>query len=95
MVDEAEVQRAIEHPPEDTRAWFRGACIRRFPAAVVAAGWDSLVLDAGGDSLARLPMDDPALGTRALTEEVLQQAEDVADLLARLGAVVEVPGQLA
>jgi Pup amidohydrolase len=95
VVDEAEVQRAIEHPPEDTRAWFRGACIRRFPAAVVAAGWDSLVLDAGGDSLARLPMDDPALGTRALTEEVLQQAEDVADLLARLGAVVEVPGQLA
>jgi Pup amidohydrolase len=95
VVTEDEVRHAVEHPPEDTRAWFRGTCIRRFPSAVVAAGWDSLVLDTGGESLARLPMDDPALGTRALTEDILRDAEDVADLLARLGAAVEVPGQLA
>jgi Pup amidohydrolase len=95
IVDEDEVALAVEHPPEDTRAWFRGACIRRFPAAVVAAGWDSLVLDTGGDGLARLPMDDPALGTRALTEDLLRDAEDVTELLTRLGAVLEVPGQLA
>jgi proteasome accessory factor PafA2 len=95
VVTEAEVLAAVQRPPEDTRAWFRGECIRRFPAAIVAAGWDSLVLDTGGGSLARLPMDDPALGTRALTEGALQQAADVEDLLARLGVDVQLPGQLA
>jgi proteasome accessory factor PafA2 len=95
VVSEEEVLHAVGHPPEDTRAWFRGECIRRFPAAIVAAGWDSLVLDTGGGSLARLPMDDPALGTRALTEDALRQAEDVEDLLARLDVRLELPGQLA
>ena len=95
VVAEEEVTAAVTHPPEDTRAWFRGECIRRFPAAIVAAGWDSLVLDTGGGSLARLPMDDPSLGTRALTEGALEQARDVSDLLERLEVRVELPGQLA
>jgi Pup amidohydrolase len=95
IVTEDEVRVAMTRPPEDTRAWFRGQCIRRFPQAIVAAGWDSLVLDTGGTSLARLPMDDPALGTRELTEDALEQASDVNDLLARLGVDVQVPGQLA
>jgi proteasome accessory factor PafA2 len=95
IVTEEEVVAAMTSPPEDTRAWFRGECIRRFPRAIVAAGWDSLVLDTGGESLARLAMDDPALGTRALTEQALEQAEDVNDLLARLGVRAELPGQLA
>jgi proteasome accessory factor A len=95
VVAEDEIMAAVHRPPEDTRAWFRGECIRRFPAAIVAAGWDSLVLDTGGGALARLPMDDPALGTRALTELALRQAEDVDDLLERLGARLELPGQLA
>ncbi len=95
VVTEEEVRAAVAHPPEDTRAWFRGECIRRFPAAIVAAGWDSLVLDTGGGALARLPMDDPALGTRALTEQALTQAQDVDDLLERLGARLQLPGQLA
>jgi hypothetical protein len=34
---EAEVAHAVTTPPRDTRAWFRGSCIRRFPAAVIAA----------------------------------------------------------
>jgi Pup amidohydrolase len=95
VISEEEVAVAIEHPPHDTRAWFRGECIRRFPDAIVAAGWDSLVLDTGGEALARLPMDDPALGTRALTEDALRQAEDVTDLLARLGVSARLPGQTA
>ena len=95
VVAEEEVAAAVERPPEDTRAWFRGECIRRFPAAIVAAGWDSLVLDTGEGSLARLPMDDPSLGTRALTEGALERARDVSDLLERLEVRVELPGQLA
>jgi hypothetical protein len=59
-----------------------GECVRRFPGAVVAAGWDSVVLDLGADrGLVRLPMPEPGLGTRALTEAALDAADDVADLL--------------
>jgi Pup amidohydrolase len=95
LVEEREVQHAITVPPADTRAWFRGSCIRRFPEAVVAAGWDSLVLDTAAQGLARLPMDDPGLGTEALTGDALAAARDVDDLLERLGVVVRLPGQLA
>lgn len=94
--DEAAVAAAMIDPPEDTRAWFRGNCVRRFPRAVVAAGWDSVVLDRGGDlGLVRLPLPEPARGTRRLTEVALRDAEDVEDLLRRLGATTDLPGQLA
>jgi len=94
IVDEDEVDAARTTPPTDTRAWFRGECIRRFPDAVVAAGWDSLVLDLGS-GLARLPMDDPAKGTRELTGAALEAASDVDDLMVRLGVSRGLPGQLA
>jgi proteasome accessory factor A len=94
LVDEAEVHRARTTPPTDTRAWFRGECIRRFPEAVIAAGWDSLVLRLAS-GLARLPMDDPAKGTWALTGAALEAAADVDDLMVRLGVGSGLPGQLA
>jgi len=96
ITTEEEVRGAISTPPEDTRAWFRGECVRRFPSSVVAAGWDSVVLDLGGDEgLARLPMPEPGLGTRALTGEALETAGDVSDLLRLLDVRPELPGQLA
>lgn len=96
ITSEQEVVVAIDRAPEDTRAWFRGESVRRFPEAVVAAGWDSVVVDLGGDrGLVRLPMTDPGLGTRALTEAALENAEDVVDLLRRLEVREGLPGQLA
>ncbi len=96
LTADAEVEVAVGTPPIDTRAWFRGECIRRFPDAVVAAGWDSVVLDLGPErGLVRLPMPDPALGTRALTADALEHATDVMDLLRRLDVREDLPGQLA
>lgn len=96
ITTDAEVAAAVTSPPEDTRAWFRGECVRRFPQAVVAAGWDSVVLDVGdGRGLVRLPMPEPALGTRALTGHALDGAVDVEDLLRRLDVRATLPGQLA
>jgi Pup amidohydrolase len=94
LVSEDEIHAARTEPPTDTRAWFRGECIRRFPTSVVAAGWDSLVVELRG-GLARLPMDDPGKGTRALTGAALEAAADVDDLMVRLGATATLPGQLA
>jgi Pup amidohydrolase len=84
LVTEDEVQAAIATPPEDTRAWFRGECLRRFPEQVVAAGWDSLILDVGRSALQRVPMMEPGRGTRAQTEALLDEVADAGELLDRL-----------
>ena len=46
-----EVERAIMEPPEDTRAYFRGRCIDRYPDAIAAASWDSHHLRHGRETL--------------------------------------------
>ncbi len=84
LVSDAEVAAAVRTPPEDTRAWFRGECIRRFRSQVVAAGWDSLILDVGRDSLQRVPMMEPGRGTRAQVGALLEEVDSAAELLDRL-----------
>lgn len=86
LVSDAEVTAAMTTPPADTRAWFRGEVLRRFPDQVVAAGWDSLILDVGREALQRVPMMEPGKGTRAQVGALLDEATDAADLLRRLGS---------
>jgi proteasome accessory factor PafA2 len=81
LVPEAEVERAIRQPPEDTRAFFRGGCIRRYPDAIVAASWDSVIFDVGRDALQRVPMREPLRGTREHVEELFDRAPDAATLV--------------
>jgi proteasome accessory factor A len=71
-------------PPDDTRAFFRGRCIAKYPDAIAAASWDSLILDTGRDALQRIPMREPLRGTRAHVEELLDACEDAAALVDHL-----------
>jgi proteasome accessory factor A len=64
LVSEDEVLSAVEHAPEDTRAYFRGECLRRYPTQVAAASWDSVIFDLGRESLVRVPTLEPLRGTR-------------------------------
>jgi proteasome accessory factor A len=84
LTDDDEVRRAMTNPPEDTRAYFRGTCLRRWAPQVVAANWDSIVFDIGQSSLRRVPMMEPMRGTRAHVGTVLDESADPAELLARL-----------
>ncbi|MEX2421653.1 MAG: depupylase/deamidase Dop, partial [Actinomycetota bacterium] len=84
LTTDDEVERAVMNPPEDTRAYFRGRCIARFPEAIAAASWDSLILDTGHDALQRVPMREPLRGTRAHVEDLLEAVEDAAELVAKL-----------
>ena len=87
MFSEAEVDRAVDRAPEDTRAFFRGECIRRYPEAVAAASWDSVVFDVpGSDSLLRVPTLEPLRGTRRHVEALLDGSPDVATLIGTLSA---------
>jgi proteasome accessory factor A len=85
LVDEREVARAIEQPPADTRAYFRGRCLRQYPDAVAAASWDSVIFDIPGrESLQRVPTLEPLRGTRAHVGDLLDRCETAADLVAAL-----------
>lgn len=64
-----DVERAMTEPPTTTRAYFRGRCLQRWPQAIAAANWDSLVFDLGHDPLRRVPMMEPLRGTAAHVDE--------------------------
>jgi proteasome accessory factor PafA2 len=79
-----EVREAVHNPPEETRAYFRGQCVARYPDEIVAANWDSVVFDLGEGPLQRVPMLDPLRGTRELTEELLETSATAQALLEAL-----------
>jgi len=86
IVDGAAVEDAVTSPPRDTRAYFRGECLRRFGPSVVAANWDSIVFDLGDDPLRRVPMMEPLRGSAAHVGTLFDGCGSAAELLRRLGA---------
>ncbi len=84
IVSTEEAEAGVSNPPEDTRAYFRGTCLRRWATDIVAANWDSLVFDIGAEPLRRVPMMEPGRGTRAHVEELFAECEDPSELLAAL-----------
>ncbi|MFL6204952.1 MAG: depupylase/deamidase Dop [Acidimicrobiales bacterium] len=85
IASDEEAARAMTEPPPDTRAYFRGRCLQRWPDEIVAANWDSLVFDVGGDPLRRVPMMEPLRGTEAHVGSLIDGCETAADLLQKLG----------
>ncbi len=86
LVDDAAVEAAVTSPPTDTRAYFRGECLKRFGPSIVAANWDSIVFDLGGDPLRRVPMMEPLRGSAAHVDTLFDGCDSAAELLRRLGA---------
>ncbi|GAA2453244.1 depupylase/deamidase Dop [Actinomadura vinacea] len=85
IVAEPEVQAAIEDPPEDTRAYFRGRCLRQYAESVAAASWDSVIFDVPGrESLQRVPTLEPLRGTKQHVGALLDRCRTAADLVATL-----------
>jgi proteasome accessory factor PafA2 len=84
MVTEEAVHEAMTVPPSTTRAYFRGECLARWPDSVVAANWDSVILDVGSDPLRRIPMMEPLRGTKAHVEPLFNQVGTPAELVERL-----------
>ncbi len=85
LTTDEEAQRAVTEPPPDTRAFFRGSCLRRWADSIVAANWDSMVFDLGADPLRRVPMMEPMRGTRDGVGRLIEECETAAELIDRLG----------
>jgi proteasome accessory factor A len=84
LLTDEEIRRAMCAPPTDTRAYFRGTCLRKFPTQVYGASWTSILLDSGESTVKRIPMIEPMRGTRKLVGEILERSDSVAELLERL-----------
>ena len=80
MATDDEIRDAVDAPPEDTRAYFRGRCIAKYPQAIAAASWDSIIFDTGRETLQRVPTREPLRGTRDHVEALLE-ASDSAEAL--------------
>jgi proteasome accessory factor A len=86
IVTDAEITKAITEPPEDTRAYFRGQCLKRYAGEVFGVNWDSISFGIGEDPIKRVLMAEPLKGSRAHVEELLEQSQNAADLVKNLRA---------
>jgi proteasome accessory factor PafA2 len=85
IVSDEEVTRAMENPPDDTRAYFRGRCLQKYPDSVAAASWDSVIFDIPGhDSLQRVPTLEPLRGTKAHVGDLIDRCRTASELVAAL-----------
>jgi proteasome accessory factor A len=87
LLADADIARAVSHPPEDTRAYFRGRCLAQYPDRIAAASWDSVIFDLPGrDSLQRIPTMEPSRGTRQHVGELLDRCKTAEELFAAITA---------
>jgi Pup amidohydrolase len=87
LITDAEIGAAVDEPPEDTRAYFRGRCLSRYGEHVAAASWDSVIFDIPGrGSLQRVPTLDPHRGTKEHVGALIDRCATAAELLEALAA---------
>ncbi len=85
LLTDEEVVAAINRPPTDTRAYFRGRCLEKYADRIAAASWDSVIFDLPGrESLQRVPTIDPMRGSRAHVGELLDRCDTAEALFAAL-----------
>lgn len=84
LTTDREIEQAEQNPPTDTRAYFRGSCLKKFPKEVYAASWSSILFDVGNTTIKKVPLMDPFRGTESLTRTLLESAQSVEEVLSRL-----------
>jgi proteasome accessory factor A len=84
LIDPDTAVSAMREPPTDTRAYFRGECLRRYPESVAAASWDSVIFDVGQQSLVRVPTLEPLRGSKAHVQELLDRCPSAQALVDEL-----------
>ena len=85
ITSDEEIRRAVDHPPEDTRAYFRGRCLDKYADSVAAASWDSVIFDVPGkESLQRVPTLEPNRGTKAHVASLIDKSRTAEELVRAL-----------
>jgi proteasome accessory factor A len=86
IVSDDEINAAVHRPPSDTRAYFRGECLRRYPGQVFGVNWDSISFGFDDEPIKRIMMSEPLKGTQEYVEELLDRSSSAAELLANMGS---------
>jgi proteasome accessory factor A len=86
IVTDEEILAAVLTPPDDTRAYFRGECLKRYGASVFGVNWDSISFGVGDDPITRIMMEEPLKGTRAHVGALLDDSPTVVELVENLRA---------
>jgi proteasome accessory factor A len=81
IISDEEIEHAMLNPPTDTRAYFRGECIRRYGSSVFGVNWDSISFNLGDEPIKRILMNEPLKGTKAHVGELLDSCPTVEDLV--------------
>jgi proteasome accessory factor A len=76
----------MEDPPEDTRAYFRGQCLKKFKHQIFGVNWDSISFNLGDGPIKRIMMEEPTRGTKHHVQALLDRSETAADLVANITA---------
>jgi Pup amidohydrolase len=85
ITTDEEIRAAVDHPPADTRAYFRGRCLDKYAESVAAASWDSVIFDLPDrESLQRVPTLDPLRGTKQHVEGLIDRCRTAGELVAEL-----------
>jgi len=85
IINQEEMIHAMTNPPVDTRAYFRGVCLQKYPHEIHSASWNSIIFCLDGSSLDKVLMDRPHFGTREIVGDLLRNctaAELVKSILA-------------
>ena len=86
VVTDDEADRAVTEPPSDTRAYFRGQCLKRYGDEVFGVNWDSISFGIGDEPIKRILMAEPLKGTKAHVDELLERSKNAGELVTNLRA---------
>ncbi|MCP3984772.1 MAG: proteasome accessory factor PafA2 [bacterium] len=86
IVTDQEITKAITEPPEDTRAYFRGHCLKRFGDEVFGVNWDSISFGFGDEPIKRVLMSEPLKGSKKHVDDLLERSQNAAELVKNLRA---------
>jgi proteasome accessory factor PafA2 len=84
MVSEEEIKHAIFHPPETTRAFFRGRAVARFNSAIASIQWDGMTFACNGANFSvelSHPAHRPELDR---VNQAIRKAASLEDLIERV-----------
>jgi proteasome accessory factor A len=81
IASDEEIAQAVDDPPRDTRAYFRGMCLQRYSEDIVSASWDSVIFDLKEGPLKKIFMLEPLRGTEGFVRQLLDESPTARDLL--------------
>lgn len=80
LLDDKEIYHFVHDPPDNTRAYFRGNCIKKFAKEIHLLNWEVVGFDQG-DVCRMVPLLNPLRGTRKHFEKIFEGADNAKKLI--------------